>query len=330
MSFKEYVGVEAIFLAIILGFLAFFMGRNSLRTLEAEKQRKAFEQLFAMARPSDRLPSRRERRIMKRERSRIQSAKQDLQALGHKSLILCVVYAGVFSWFCLAVYAAVAYYAAMITLLVGLVNFLIFTTVAHEWNKWTVGAALVMLVMIIPSAYLSKIDTSVQKEKTEQHVISEMSDTLVGEILYDRNDTLYKKYLPEIEKYTDEFGVDLDRLLEDYDYDFLIYDIGVREPPQYGTTWQKPDSGDYWIVFTRGDSDFEKNIAVHSFGGWLKCIDGDAVYSMMPLTYEEPDIVVSLHEASYKVNRDVLALLMEFLARQEKTPRLTVEEPQNI
>lgn len=331
MEFSQYVFMESLFLSIILGVLSCVIGRSCLKERDLRAEKKSLERAFDLIRPKDRLPSKREKRKMKWARRGISATEQELKQIIGRQIVIVIVYVALYIWICVLLNSFGAKYALPCALFVGLIdNIVIFNLAAKSWDRHTVITALVALVMIITSAYLSKIDTSVQKEKIEQHDISEMNDALVGEILYDRNDTLYKKHLPEIEKYIDEFGVDLDRLLSDYGYYFLVYDTEIWESPHYGKTWQLPESDYYWIVFTRDDSNFEKNIAIHSFGRWIECFDGDASYSMMPLTYEEPDIAVSLHEASYKVNRDVLALLMEFLEWQEKMPRLTVEEPQNI
>ena len=150
MSFTEYVAVEAVILAIVLVHLAFFMGRNSLKKLEMEKQQRAYEQLFAMARPIGRLPSRREKKIMKQEKTRVHSAKEELKALDHKGAVLCVAFVVVFAKFCLATHAAMARYAGTIVLLIELIVWVIFLTAAHYWSKkWSIAVVFLLIFSLI-------------------------------------------------------------------------------------------------------------------------------------------------------------------------------------
>lgn len=155
MSFTEYVGVEAIFLAIALGFLAYFMGRNFMKIKMVTKWLEDCEKDYYLARPNDRLPSRQEKRKMKNAHRGMRLARGQKKALDKLQLLLDVIYIAIYAWFCVAVHASGFKYASTVMFLACLVDsIIIFNTAAHNWNKVAVVIALITVVATIASWYI--------------------------------------------------------------------------------------------------------------------------------------------------------------------------------
>ena len=136
MSFTVYVAIEAVSLEIVLCLLAFYMGRNFLKYKIATKMLDDYEEDYDMARPSDGLPTKAEKRKMKRVRSGMRLARAEEEAILKLLLKLEVAYILFFAWFCFAVHASGGRYASTIIFLVYLVDsFIIFNTMDHNWNR---------------------------------------------------------------------------------------------------------------------------------------------------------------------------------------------------
>ena len=259
---------------------------------------------------------------MKRERSKVHSAKQELQALNHKSFILGVVYAGCFSWFCLATYAAVDRHASTFVLFVGVISMIIFITAAHYWCKWSIAVVLWLILATVGSWYITNMAYGTQEAVRPSVVVEENSATVEGTTSNEEEDGSY--YYTEIEKYTDELGVDLDRLLKDYGYEFLSYTTSEFNGALTQKELEKVDS--YWITFM--NRAHKSIIVFHSGGEWLGCYSPEADYMLRPAlgTNGKPDINVCLNEAELYVNRSVLTHLMKFIDAQKNMPAVAETE----
>ncbi|MBQ9018635.1 hypothetical protein IJ117_02685 [Candidatus Saccharibacteria bacterium] len=186
-------------------------------------------------------------------------------------------------------------------------------------------SALCCAVWLVVLVVILKYDTppvelpTVSSQKTTSYeasksIIPEEED-LVGKILFSRDDEYFVKHQKEIDEYSDEFGIDLDRMLEDYGFQFIGYDDEL-----HGRTSTPPDDGYYWLTYANVET--YSIIRIHSCGGWARCsvIEGEH-YIMVPATYEEPETIVGLHEKEFLLNHDVLALLFEFLDGKPKNGR---------
>ena len=290
MTFAQFTWVEIlkiVFVAVALEIVRClidqrwksFSGHKSTLTDKIDK-----------IRPKDRLPSKREKRKIKWLKRELASAEEEMERLKKWRGFIDIGYGICLIWllgiFCISVItepkeATMEPKASTVT------------ETPAETKSETAGAG------------------------SEEH--SEESD-LVEEILHGaKKDAYYYKHLSEIEAYTDEFGLDLDRVLNDYGY----HSSGYATADGYGKTPSDLTSEEYWIVFER-DRNY---IAFNSLGGWILCSDSDVTHKMVPPCFEEPLERVSLDERQMCVNRDVLALLFEFLANQ---PKVAHESPMTI
>ena len=235
--------------------------------------------------PKDRLPSKREKRKIKWLKRELASAEEEMGRLKKWCGFINIGFGICLLW------------------LLGIFCISVITE-----PKEATMESKASTVVETPAETKSETAGAGSEEYSEEH--SEGPD-LVEEILQGaKKDAYYYKHLSEIEAYTDEFGLDLDRVLNDYGY----HSSGYATANGYGKTPSNLTSEEYWTVFER-DRNF---IAFNSLGGWIICSDSEVTHEMVPPCFEEPRERVSLNERQMCVNRDVLALLFEFLATQPK------------
>ncbi|MBQ6375717.1 hypothetical protein IJJ37_02205 [Candidatus Saccharibacteria bacterium] len=353
MTFEMYMLVKAVMVSIGILLTAVVSGLTGAREKSLRAHAKMLKGRLEQLKPKDRLPSKREKRKMKWARREIAGLEEESKLLKKKHLVVVAIQIIMLIWLLILTASFAGAYFAMWWFTVLITMTIIENTLSKSWNFSTV---LGILFWITAGFLMTYVEVSQEANLATEYVPVHDTVTynvpanpnwdpgrneedpmperrwelepnepnerdIVGEILYDREDAIYYEHLPELERYTDEFGVDLDRLLGDYGYNFFLYD-----PEEDGisgfSSMEEPESSYYWVVFTRDGSKFNDNIAIHSYGGWIRCVDGDDTsYTMVPLAFEEPDVTVSLHEKEYLITRDVLALLMEYLDTRPKVER---------
>lgn len=326
MEFTQYAIIESFFWTIILSALAYIIGRLLLKIKEAAEVQKELKQLYLIIRPNDRLPTKREKRKMKWACRELTFSQQRQKRREKWTMVATVVYILLFIWVGLLIGASGSQYTRTYFAAIATLQLIIITMAAHVWDKVTVAfIALFAFLLVMAAAVESGSLGQTAMDGTKSNAATDETAALVGKILHDDEDTYYYKHLSEIEEYTDEFGLDLDRLLEDYGYVFESYIIETDRGVEFA---QRPTGYCYWTSFKNETTD--STITIHSLGVKIICCSPDVQLVLMPIESMNPVVNACIHEQEVKVTRDVLALLMEFLERQEKTPRLTVEEPQNI
>lgn len=291
MTFAQFTWVEILKVVLVVVTLEIMWYLIDQRWKSFSGHKSTLTDKIDKIRPKDRLPSKREKRKIKWLKRELASAEEEMERLKKWRGFIDIGYGICLMWllgiFCISVItepkeATMESKASTVT------------ETPAETKSETAGAG------------------------SEEH--SEESD-LVEEILHGaKKDAYYYKHLSEIEAYTDEFGLDLDRVLNDYGY----HSSGYATADGYGKTPSNLTNEEYWIVFER---DRRNLIAFNSLGGWILCSDSEVTHKMVPPCFEEPFERVSLDERQMCVNRDVLALLFEFLATQ---PKVAHESPMAI
>lgn len=332
MTFADYMHLKMVLLAIALIILAFARGLTSRREKCLKRKVEQLETEFQHLRPADRLPSKREKRKMKWKRREIAEVLDQIEVTTKVFLFLFVAEIIAVIWFSVLNGSFGGPHCILISTLVG-PTMLIITNVAGKDWRWYDTAILLFMAAIAGIVIFGELSTGkLEKESatldrkleetTEQIQDFKASRTpkyddeigvenaLVERILSDDQDLSYWEHKAELDAYTDVFGVDLDRLLEDYGFTYAF-----REPEGPLAHWEvfRCEYAGAIKFFNRADDP-----AVV----WMTCTYYDVSYDLLPYEVEAPDIVVSLHEAQYLTNRKTLALLMEFLDRILRAPEV--------
>ncbi len=287
MSFDQYIYLEIAKIVIVL-----IVARVVDYLLQ--KRRASFvghlehlQRKFKEVQPTDRLPSKREKRKMKWIKREMSGAEDELKRLKRYDRLILATYIICACW------------------VMGMLVVDQITEPRHSRETETTTTGEVAM----DEAGMATTDGGTSERSGDE------ASGLVGAILYDTEDAYYYKHLAELEMYTDDFGLDLDRLLNDYGYEFY-----ACEADGFIVTTLPAEDGAYWMIFLNDER--QCAISIHSFGGWIMCASAEQEYAMVPLTFEEPHEMVSLRERTMLMSRDALALLMEFLATQPKPLRL--------
>lgn len=341
MTFVDYMHLKMVLLAIALIILAFARGLASRREKCLKRKVEQLEAEFQQLRPADRLPSKRQKRKMKRKSREIAEVRDQIESTDKIYILFAAAEIVSYIWFGIMCFYFGGTLGATFMPLLGLLGNIIAITVGKDWAKYpAVGVLLYFILTFLTTGLIlyGSLETGLLFEKESATLDRKLEETteqiqdfkasrtpkyddeigveesLVERILSDDQDLSYWEHKAEIDAYTDVFGIDLDRLLEDYGFTYAF-----REPEEPLAHWEvfRCEYAGAIKFFNRADDP-----AVV----WMTCTYYDVSYDLLPYEVEAPDIVVSLHEAQYLTNRKTLALLMEFLDRIPQPPELPNEQ----
>ena len=322
MTFSAYMGIQALALIIVTLLLSYYVGRISRQYRENQARIEDLRLEFDCLQPKNRLPSKREKRAMKNVRRKLAHIEHWNDYLGRKMMVVNLVILGAYLWMFVSLMATDWWFKILVAPIVVIVAELMYSGGACRWTKAETVLCAVMVLGIVLLVFSMTTRTNeilegpVGSNQMEDAMADKYHDDgLVGTILNDEDDVYYKKHRAELAEYTDGLGLDLDRLLYDYGYDF--FGLVRDESLAYDEKTYRNDF--YWITYLK--SDRSAAIMIDAFGERIFCFDSEVMYVMLPEDPAKPNILASLGEKEYIVNQKVVALLMEFLGPQEKVTR---------
>lgn len=349
---------KIVVLSLLLVVVAYFVGATSVEERKINAKLASASRNIDKHRPTDRVQTKREKRKEKWARKEMFWIEQEKKRIVKRRLALILALCVLFVWICIAILTSRMYYAFLYAGAVLLAGDIVYHLATKRWSRAETTKCVIAAIMLLSLTSIAPVENGtayVTADELEGTLLNTGSDTVSGvaesrgpamdaratdEVVPENNtavdlakeilnntDEYYSKNNSFFEQYTDEFGLDLDKMLGEYGYAFSEYRTDGPGGGQLAVKDVEATEA-YWIAFVNVYSGAV--IIFHSNGAFIGCHTPDVEYMIHPESYDAPDINVCLNEAESYLNRSALALLAEFLSTQEKVPVSFGMNPEKI